>query len=524
MICYDDASDEHELNMVGTFDPKQFQDTPDGAPRYQRIASVIEAAIDRGDFRSGDRLPTVRELAGQLEVSTTSVAVAYDLLARRGRVQAQVGRGTFVSRALDSDALPWPGESSTIEEQPRRGVPRSRTLLMASWRRRALRTGDRLRALNPNALICTSSWPDPTLLPTEVLKSAFRSVIDRLQPVDLQYAGPEVHPDLARALLPHLERDGVPVGPDEMVIMTATRQVLTLALRIASTLVDSRELSVAVEEPGHHTMFDTIERLGHRMIGVDVDAEGAVPASLESALARGAAAVLLTPRAANPMGATWTQRRRAALADVLAEYPRVLILEDDHFAGIANSAPGSLIQDRRLEERTIYIRSFSKSMGPDLRMSVVAARSRLRASLRDAKIVTDGWCPQLNQRAVAAALEDPALQVAFDRARLAYAERRDAATQAMETRLPAGSVVRAADGVNLWVRLPDGCDPLDVMHNAAELGVLVSNGEAFYVRPGRGNAVRLSISWIDREEARRAGELLASAALTHDELPISIAH
>src|SRR5262249_14388604 len=151
------------------------------------------------------------------------------------------------------------------------------------------------------------------------------------------------------------------------------------------------------------------------------------PASLDSALARGANVVLLTPRAENPTGASWTPARRAELADVIAEYPRALVIEDDHFAGISDACPGSLLQDRRLEERTIYVRSFSKAMGQDLRLSVVAARPRLRGPLRDAKLVTDGWSPRLVQRAVAAALNDPALAVVFEEARTAYAARRQAA-------------------------------------------------------------------------------------------------
>jgi DNA-binding transcriptional MocR family regulator len=509
--------------MSRTVELKRRLASSDGAPRYEQIAAAIEAAIDRGEFRAGERLPTVRALASQLDVSGASVAVAYNLLARRGRVHAQVGRGTFVSAPSAPNGVSLAPDPSAPRALPHRASESSRSLLMASWRRRALRFGDRLRALNPDALVCTTSWPDPALLPAEVLKRAFGQVMARLQPADLQYTGPEPHPELTRALLRHFERDGVPAGPDDLIIMSATKQLLTLALRVAPAQLESRELVVAVEEPGHYTMFDTIESLGHRLIGVDVDEEGAVPESLERALAQGANVVLLTPRAQNPTGASWTTERRAALADTIAEYPRALVIEDDHFAGISDGHPGSLLQDRRLEDRTIYARSFSKSMGPDLRTTLVAARPRLRAPLRDAKLVTDGWSPGIVQRAVAAALDDPELEVAFERARAAYAERREAATQAIGDRLPAARVAPAPDGVNIWIQLPAGYDVMDVMQNAAELGVLVSNGEAFYISPGHGG-IRMSIGWLDREEARRAGELLAAAVLTVDDLPVSIVH
>ena len=128
----------------------------------------------------------------------------------------------------------------------------------------------------------------------------------------------------------------------------------------------------------------------------------------------------------------------------------------------------------------------------------------------------------MTQRVLAAALDDPELGVAFGRARHAYAERRAAVTDALTARLPVGSVAPSADGVNVWVQLPVGSNLLDVIHDAAELGVLVSSGEPFYIRPGHANAIRLSISWVTPDEARQAGEILASAALAVDLVPVPI--
>ena len=137
---------------------------------------------------------------------------------------------------------------------------------------------------------------------------------------------------------------------------------MVLALQVLEIATASPKLVVAVEEPGYPTIFDTYERAGYSLIGVDVDVHGAVPRSLDAALAAGAQAVLLTPRAHNPTGASWTRRRAADLADVVADHPGVLVIEDDQFAGIASTRPGSLLADTRLEERVVYIRSFSKSI------------------------------------------------------------------------------------------------------------------------------------------------------------------
>jgi GntR family transcriptional regulator/MocR family aminotransferase len=88
--------------------------------------------------------------------------------------------------------------------------------------------------------------------------------------------------------------------------------------------------------------------------------------------------VLVTPRAHNPTGASWSEQRLSAIADVLASHPEGIVMEDDQSADIATTRPGSLLNDDRIAERIVYIRSFSKSMGPDLRMAVAVARPRLR--------------------------------------------------------------------------------------------------------------------------------------------------
>src|SRR5947207_1885261 len=114
--------------MNWTFDRGQLLTTSDGAARYEQIAAITEAAIDRGELRPGERLPTVRALASQLGVSGASVAVAYGLLARHGRVHAQVGRGTFVSLPAP-DGVGQSRDGNVVRELPRRAGDSSRALL-----------------------------------------------------------------------------------------------------------------------------------------------------------------------------------------------------------------------------------------------------------------------------------------------------------------------------------------------------------------------------------------------------------
>jgi GntR family transcriptional repressor for pyruvate dehydrogenase complex len=71
---------------------------------FEQIAEQIEKRILSGELRSGDRLPTERELSEQFHASRTAVREAMKTLAQRGLVDMRPGRGTIVidgtSRAM----------------------------------------------------------------------------------------------------------------------------------------------------------------------------------------------------------------------------------------------------------------------------------------------------------------------------------------------------------------------------------------------------------------------------------------
>ncbi len=485
-----------------------------GIPRYEKIAAEFEEAIVSGRLRAGARLPTVRQLSLELGVGSATVAAAYKLLTIQGWTRGEVGRGTFV--------VGLPRTNPDRAQITRAGTPavpllgRLAPRLTTPWRRRALYAATtRLRNTYPALLDCTSGRPDTSLLPHAALQRAWHAAIDATDHSDLQYAGPEPIQTLAQVLVPRLTVDNILVRETDLIIGSSAQQLMGLTLAVAATLFRRSPFVVAVEEPGYQTIYDTIERAGYRLVGIEVDEQGALPASLDTALRAGAHAVLFTPRVHNPTGASWTVDRVAALADVLAMHPDVVAIEDDHLADLATAGAGSLVNDRRIDERVVYIRSFAKTIAPDLRMAVAVARPRLRAMLAEAKSFADGWSSHLVQQALANILADDELPPVLAAARSAYAARRAAALEILVAQLvPAGGMASGSDGVNIWVHLPPGMDALEVIEQAAALGVLAAPGEPFFIRPGHGDVVRLSIGQVNAEQAATAAAVLAQTALT----------
>jgi DNA-binding transcriptional MocR family regulator len=481
-----------------------------GPPRYEQLARAIQYAVAEGRVSPGDRLPTIRQFASQLRVSATTVTAAFELLEKQGLIRPEVGRGTFVAdRSQDLVAAPVAAASRPVARTFHDAQP-------VPWRRRALMSlGNRLRASYPQALDCSTGRPDPALLPLAILQRALQQTSRTVAAGDLQYAGPEPTEALATRLTSLLTSDEIPARPQDLLIAGSTQQVLTLSLDVMIGLWGAEQPVVALEEPGYPTLLDTYERAGARVIGIGVDDYGAVPDSLDAALAAGAKAVVLTPRALNPTGACWTRERSQALADVLASHTEVIVLEDDQFAGVSVTRTGSLLSDARIEERVIYVRSFSKAIAPDLRTAVAVARPHLRDMLREAKSFGDGWTSRLLQQTLAAVLGDDGLDEVLNFACQSYRDRRRAAAEIVSAGLAplGGSVSNSRDGLSFWVQLPPRVDAHQVVEQAACAGVRVAEGGAFFVRPGRSDSLRFSIGAVQTEQAVEAARALTQSVL-----------
>ena len=72
-------------------------DYKSGVPFYRQIIDQILHAIAMGTFKTGDKLPTVRQLAVDLSINPNTVAKAYHELEIRGILVTQMGSGTFVA-------------------------------------------------------------------------------------------------------------------------------------------------------------------------------------------------------------------------------------------------------------------------------------------------------------------------------------------------------------------------------------------------------------------------------------------
>lgn len=81
-------------------------DPKDPAPIYAQLERAVRTAVAAGRIMPGDRLPTVRQLAVELQINANTVARVYATLEREGVLETHRGVGTFASRPTRDDDRP----------------------------------------------------------------------------------------------------------------------------------------------------------------------------------------------------------------------------------------------------------------------------------------------------------------------------------------------------------------------------------------------------------------------------------
>ena len=431
----------------------------DGDRTARHIAAVIGRLITAGYLPVDSRLPTVRELSRQLGVSPTTVSEAWRSLADVGAIEARGRNGTYVRLPMGPGG---PRRYRRITEGP-----------------------------GHFALDLSSGVPDPALLPD------LGPVVSRVGKQSLTSSYLD-HP-----VLPALEEELVaswPFPPEAVTVVDGAMDALDRVAQHILRLGDR----VVVEHPTFPPLLDLLERLGCEVIGVDVDDHGLEADGLRDAIAARPTALFLQPRAQNPAGVALTAARASALADALAGSPTIVI-EDDHANDISNAPLVSL--GRWLPERTIHIRSYSKSHGPDLRLAAVGGCGDAVTAVANRRLLGPGWSSRILQATLVELLRDPATPEVMARARAAYARRRALVCSVLADN---GIATTGADGINLWV---DVAEERSATLALAARSIGVAPGEPFLVRRD-GDHIRVTVGLItgsDDHVTNVAADLAAAA-------------
>jgi GntR family transcriptional regulator/MocR family aminotransferase len=380
-----------------------------------QLARQIRALVADGSIRPGQRLPSSRALARELQVARAVVEAAFDQLLAEGWVVSRQGAGTFVqdvgSRARRGDVARTTPDAVAAEGHELisfdTGTPYVDPRLKSGWRRawREMSMAEPPRG-----------YPEPTGIP-------------ELRELLATYVG---------------HRRGVTCSPEEVLVTAGTTHGLGLVL---STL---RPGAVAVEDPGYRAAVEISQASGFDVVDVPVDDEGLDVRTLAVSRRRDIRAVYVTPAHQHPTGVTLSASRRLAL---VAEARRrgSLIVEDDYDSEFRyDVAPLPALAS--LSREVVYLGTAAKSVHPALRIGWLVGPAELVAAIAQQRAVRRDHPSWPVQRAFLAMLRDGHVDRLIRSARRVYAAR----SEAVSRRLAAyGPVQGSGAGMYVTVTLAE---------------------------------------------------------------------
>lgn len=392
------------------------------------IALETSALVRAGVLPVGTRLPAMRDLAYELGVSPATISEAWSELRQQKIISGRGRNGTWVCAE--------------------RFVAKPERLASAGH-------------YGANVLDLSMAVPDQALLPPLAKAMVYATSVGDLN----SYARSRIVPELRDAIA-----GDWPYEPDAFLAINGGYNGVYTTLR---ALVRPGSV-VAVEHPTAMRLLDILEDLGVKIVPVLSDSEGPLPASLSQALAERPAAFLFQPRLHSVTGQTVTLQRIEALAGVLAESD-TLIIEDDGLADISAERPVSL--GKRFPDRTVRIVSFSKTLGPDLRLAVLSGSASIVEQIQSYRAFSAGWTSRILQAAVAWLIRDEETSQIVATARATYQERRDTLAHELRER---GVQTMPGSGLCLWV--PVQSEPFAMVTLAAR-NIAVVPGNKFSILP-----------------------------------------
>ena len=464
---------------------------------YEQLADEIEAAVRRGVFAAGERIPSVRQASQQHGVSIKTVLHAYGLLESRGVVETRPQSGYFVREAAVR-ARSAPGRATQTQVVAAE-VDVSRLVLSTL---RSIRSED--------AMPLGSPYPDPSLFPWRRINQYANAIARRHASWNLIDDLPPGNPELIRQIARRYAENGIVVDPDEIIITVGATEAINLSLQAVAKPGDT----VAVESPTYYAMLHAIERLGMRAIevpthpaeGIDIDVLAQIVGRQKIA------ACMVMPNFQNPLGFRMPDERKKQLVDLLAAHDIPAIENDVYQELYFGDTRPSTLKNFDTRGLVLHCASFSKSLTASYRIGW-AMPGRYRAQVEKLKFLNTLTTPSVPQIAVADYLRQDGYDRHLRQVRKFYRQQARLMIAMVQRFFPAGTRTSSPQGgYVLWVELPPRVDSMRLYQAALARSITIGPGYMFSTRNDFSHFIRLNYSYPWNAQTEHALKTLGELA------------
>ena len=457
-----------------------FAEGGEGVRRYQEVVWKIRQKIQAGALKSGERLPSVREMSHQMGFSVVTVHHAYALLESEGAIRAVARSGYYVSDSPHALAsFPEPEDGLVEVESGSAPIGGLASKILSKWR------ADRLDGFG-------SSLMSGDLFPHNDMTRHLLRVLRRERHTTPGADRPEGYKVLRELVARRQAQHGSIVRAADVVITPDAMTNLHLCLDSVAKPGDT----VLVESPSFFPFFAALQRrqikaieiYSHPKHGIDADQFGHLLKHNEIS------ACLLMPVHHYPTGVTSTGDTMRRIVE-LATRRKVPIIESGAFGELSfRGERTSTLKDYDTDDYVLHIGNFADTLGPRYGLGWIINRRFQGAitNLMSASMMrTDGAL----QRAVAEFMLKQSYDRHLRRLRETLTTRVRRGLALINQTFPRECAISSpTGGFMCWLRIAPQLDALEASRRALEFGIDLAPGPMFSVTHSFRNFVGLNLS------------------------------
>jgi len=460
----------------------------------QQFTQALRDAIEKGDLKPGQRLPSTRVLSVSLGIARGTVVEAFDQLYAEGYLATRARSGTIVANV--HEGTPEVASHDVTVDVTAADLP-----LPANVGRLAA-VANALRPQGPQPFAI--AHPAGAVAPDDKWRRLGNRVRALRAAAPSGYIDPKGLLELRLAIAEYVRKARAVKCTAEQVIITAgTQQGLFLAATVLLTSGDS----VWAEDPAYPGIEAVLGNFSITTCRVPVDGQGL---DVKEGILRcpGARAAFVTPSHQYPLGMPLSMPRRTSLLS-WARDNNAWVVEDDYDSELRYAGyPFPSLQGLD-PSRVVYLGTMSKMLFSSLRLGYAIVPERLIDAFAGARAMIDRHSATPDQHVLASYMREGFFEAHVRRIRGVYAERRAALIEAIKQEFPAWATLQPSDqGMHLLLWLPLGVDDVKIADEAGRIGLVVRPISPMFASPPARSGLMLGFGGFNPVELLAAARRL----------------
>lgn len=415
-------------------------DSKNKSPLYEQIYNYIKSEIHAGTLSAASKLPSTRALAKHLQISRSTVELAYEQLISEGYVETIPWKGYYVSELSGMYHI------ETEEGQKRSEVQEVRENYRYDF---------------------TSNGIELEHFPYATWRRLTKKVQNEQESEIFQLGDQKGERIFRETIASYVHQArGVNCGP-EQVIVGAGSDYLLLLLQF---LLGSGH-TIAMETPGYLHGYRILSNLFDGIVTVEGDKNGM---SVDALRNTEADIAYLMPSHQYPLGTVMPIKRRIELLNWAYEREGRYIIEDDYDSEFRyKGKPIPALQGNDGQGKVIYLGTFSKAIAPSIRISYLILPKELLAVYEKKGRALSSTVSRIDQMLINEFITGGYMERHLNKMRGIYKMKHDTLMNALKV-FPKSCRIKGENaGVHLLLELPKDAKEQWFVEKAAELGVRV---------------------------------------------------